>query len=681
MSVPRSVVIHGHFYQPPREDPWLDEAEIEPSAAPFHDWNERIEQECYRVVAAARLMGPGGRIASIENLYAWISFNFGPTLLEWLEHAAPDSYAALLAADRQSAQRLGHGNALAMPYHHAILPLSTRREKTLEVHWGIADFRRRFGRDPVGMWLPETAVDEETLDVLAAEGIRFTVLAPSQVVTPPPQGLPGLVRTSAQRSIAVFVYDGGISHDVAFGALVRDAAAWADRLVALDAEGHPRALVSVATDGETYGHHHPFGEMALAATVHRLRLAEGVTVDNFSAFLARHGATHEVTLVSPSAWSCAHGVERWRSDCGCRIAPDQATQQRWRTPLREAISWLTGECHRLYDRDAPGLIRDPGGALVNFGGVIGAGPEAVRDYGRRVASLGTAEEQVIRATELLEMVRGAERTLTSCAWFFDDIGGIESLQVLRYAAWAIGLAGPDRGYLEEGFTRRLAPAESNFPALGTGRDLYLHRGRPVLPPPVRIGAGLAAARALAPEAATSAAWVLDGPDGSATLTNRRTGRSYALRFELEVQASFEVLVTVRSPLLEAPMALGLIDLPERQRTAIAGALRRQVLKRLLSADERGQLLAGVGLRAVVRQALTRRAHRLEREGGADAVMEVAQLLDILEELGQAAPFEAQTSLYRAWVARGAGLPSLTSLVERVGVLTQSSDPATPPPPR
>ena len=680
MPPPRSVVIHGHFYQPPREDPWLDEAEAEPTAAPFHDWNERIEQECYRVVAAARLMGPGGRIAAIENLYAWISFNFGPTLLEWLEHAAPDTYAALLLADRLSAERLGHGNALAMPYHHAILPLSTRREKTTEVRWGIADFWRRFGRDPVGMWLPETAVDEETLDVLAGEGIRFTILAPSQVVTPPPHGLPGLVRTSAQRSIAVFVYDAGISHDVAFGPLVRDAAAWSERMLATEPGGRPRALVSVATDGETYGHHHPFGEMALAATVDRLRAVADLTVDNFAAFLARHGATHEVTLVSPSAWSCAHGVERWRSDCGCRIAPEQPSQQRWRTPLREAITWLTGECHRLYDRDAPGLIRDPGGALVNFGAVIGAGPEAVRRYGRRVAGAGASEEQVVRAAELLEMVRGGERTLTSCAWFFDDIGGIESLQVLRYAAWVIELAGPDRGYLEEGFTRRLAPAESNHPALGTGRDLYLHRARPMVPRPVRIAAGLAAARALAPEAAGSAAWLLEGPDGSATLTNRRTGRGYAMRLDTEVDG-LDVLVTVRSPLLEAPVALGLVDLPERQRTAISGALRRTALQRLLNGDEQDRLMAGVELREVVRQALTRRTHRLEHDGRAEAAAEAGQLLDILEQLGQSVPFEAQTSLYRAWLGRGAELPALAGLLERVGVLIQFSSPATPPPPR
>ena len=229
MSAPtRSVVVHGHFYQPPREDPWLEEVEIEPSAAPFHDWNQRVESECYRAVVSARVPGTGGRIDHIVNTLAHLSFNFGPTLLDWMEREAPRTYAAILEADRISrSAHGGQGNAIAQPYHHTILPLASRRDKVTEVRWGIADFRRRFGRDPVGMWLPETAVDE-----LAQEGIVFTVLAPHQVSTPPAQGLPGLVRLSGGRSIVVFVYDGGISHDVAFGLFVKDANAWVSRLTA-----------------------------------------------------------------------------------------------------------------------------------------------------------------------------------------------------------------------------------------------------------------------------------------------------------------------------------------------------------------------------------------------------------------------------------------------------------------
>ena len=258
----RSVVVHGHFYQPPREDPWLDEVEREPSAAPFHDWNERIEQECYRAVVAARLSEAAGRITRIVNTLTSISFDFGPTLLEWMERSAPATYEAVLEADRLSCERHdGHGNAIAMPYHHSILPLCSRRDKTTEVRWGIADFRRRFQREPEGMWLPETAVDDDTLDVLAAEGIRFTILAPHQVTPLPARGSSGRYRTAGGRTITLFVYDGGISHDIAFGPLLQDARAWTARMAPGEAVAGPAGLTLVATDGETYGHHHRFGEI------------------------------------------------------------------------------------------------------------------------------------------------------------------------------------------------------------------------------------------------------------------------------------------------------------------------------------------------------------------------------------------------------------------------------------
>jgi len=665
MIPPRSIVIHGHFYQPPREDPWLDEVEAEPSAAPFHDWNERIEQDCYRAVAAARIPGHAGRIARIVNAYEWLSFNFGPTLLEWLERAAPDTYGAILAADRASAGRLGHGNAIAMPYHHSILPLSSRREKTTEVRWGIADFLRRYGRAPAGMWLPETAVDHETLEVLGEAGIRFTIVAPHQVNPVPPRGLPGLVRLGSGRTIALFVYDGPMSHDVAFGPLIRDGMAWSARISALPSGGDPPALVSVATDGETYGHHHPFGEMALAMMLERVREMSGATVENFASFLARHGAHHEVALVAPSAWSCVHGVERWRSDCGCRIAPDRPTNQRWRAPLREAVSWLTAQCHDLFDRDASRLLQHPAEALAGYGAVIGAGPEAVREYGQRFVRSPLGEEEVVRAIELLEMERGALRTLTSCAWFFDDIGGIETLQVLRYAAWVIGLAGPDAAFLEEGFTRRIAQAESNTPALGTGRDLYLEHARPDLPRPVRIAAGLAAARALAPEAATSHTWRLDGPDDALGLISVRSGRRYTVRVEYESDG-LELRVTARSALLEAPVALRLEDLPERQRRAIAAVLRGQVLTRLLTREEHEALDRGDELRPVVRHALTRRVRALATDHGQEARHAVNQLLTILEQLGQAVTFEVQTVFYRIWQGGFQDEPGMIALARRMG---------------
>jgi alpha-amylase/alpha-mannosidase (GH57 family) len=400
----KSIVIHGHFYQPPRDDPWTGTIPREPSAAPDHDWNARIERECY---------GPVARSGSL----AAMSFDFGPTLLDWMEREAPATYAAVLAADR--------GNAIAMPYHHIILPLASRRDKETEVRWGIADFRRRFGREPEGMWLPETAVDDETLDVLAAEGIRFTVLAPHQVRHVPARGQPGWYRAAGNRRIALFLYDGAISHGVAFGPLVRDPAAWVERLTSAPAD-----VVAIATDGETYGHHHKGGDVTLTQVLATIARRSDVQVESFAAVLARHPPQEEVKLAGATSWSCQHGVERWRAECGCRMAPELVSQQRWRGPLRAALDWLADELRALY---------------VN---------------GR---------------TMPLELEQHMLRMFTSCGWFFDDIAGIESVIVLRSAARAIELAGPEAARLEAGLLERLALAPSNDPAVGTGRELYLAR--------------------------------------------------------------------------------------------------------------------------------------------------------------------------------------------------------------
>jgi alpha-amylase/alpha-mannosidase (GH57 family) len=445
VTAARSVVIHGHFYQPPREDPATGLVPVEASAAPDHDWNARITRQCYAPLAAARI-GSGARARQL-NAFAWLSFDAGPTLLDWMEREAPGAYAAILAGDRESARRLGHGNALAMPYHHLILPLASRRDKTTEVRWGLADFRRRFGRDAAGMWLPETAVDDETLDVLAAEGVAFTVLAPHQVAKPPARGLPARYRTSAGRWITLCLYDGPLSHDVAFGALLQDSAAWERRLFADPAA----AIVAVATDGETYGHHHTFGELALAALLDRLARRPDAEIENFASLLARAPASESVALVTPSSWSCVHGVERWRDDCGCRITP--GTQQRWRAPVREAVDWLAGEVHALFAREAAPLVGDAWDARDAAGGTPLPGPAG-------------------RAAELLEAERSVLRAFTSCGWFFDDFAALEGRMVLRYAARAVALAGADSPRLEAGFVERLAPAVSNDPAMGTAADVY-----------------------------------------------------------------------------------------------------------------------------------------------------------------------------------------------------------------
>ncbi|MDH5283768.1 MAG: DUF3536 domain-containing protein, partial [Gemmatimonadota bacterium] len=659
----RSIIIHGHYYQPPREDPWLEEVEAEPTARPYHDWNERIEQDCYRAVAAARIPGPTGRIARLVNLYEWTSFNFGPTLLEWLEEAAPDTYAAILSADRASATRLGHGNALAMPYHHLILPLCSRREKETEVRWGLLDFERRFGRPAGGMWLPETAVDEETLDVLSAAGVRFTVVAPHQVTSPPPAGLPGRVQTSSGRSIALFVYDGAVSHDVAFGPLVRDATAWLARLVARGAGSVPPELVTIATDGETYGHHHAFAEMALARVIESLRTDPGARLDNFGSFLERRGAHHEVTLLAPSSWSCTHGVERWRSDCGCRIAPERPWNQAWRTPLRRALAGLARACHAIFDREAAGLFRDPGQALADYGRAIGAGTAVARAYADDAARPGLDGQARIRARELLELERGALRSLTSCAWFHDDLGGIEVMQVLRYAAWVVARVGSEAPAIESTLLGELEQAVSNDPRVGTGRDIYLRLARPAGGREARLAAGLAAARLLAPEAASSEAWEIEGPDAALTLIDRRTGRRIAYSVAMESE-DLGFRADVRAPDGSSGTHLGLGDLPERQRSAVAARLRRRALPHLLSPEELGQLDNGSGVQAVVRRALARQARALRPDATEGECRVLTQLLEILEQLGQTTPFEVQSLFYRVWQGEGQGNAGLTGLARR-----------------
>ena len=432
------VVIHGHFYQPPRENPWTGQVDAEPSAAPAHDWNVRITNETYRPLVL---------------VYEFLSVDFGPTLLDWMEREARDVHDAVIRADHASARRLGHGNALAMPFHHIILPLASRRDKETEVRWGITDFKKRFGRDPVGFWLPETAMDRETLDVIAAAGIAFTVLAPHQVSKVPERGLPAKVDLNDGRSLAVFVYNGGLSHDIAFGG--PDPNRWTDALNGTAAG----AVASIAVDGETFGHHHKGGDTALATVLDRLRRSDKVTLTNFAAALGAHPPAETVNLVEPTSWSCSHGVQRWRANCGDRIDQTVPPHQEWRAPLRAAIDWLATEIHAIYEREGRDLPR---------------GPWAFRDAAGALGPVNGNEE----AARLVDLERGVLRSMTSDGWFFDDIAGIEARQVLRYAAHAISLGGPEAGRLEAGFIEKLGNAHSNDPKAGSAADVFRQTAQP-----------------------------------------------------------------------------------------------------------------------------------------------------------------------------------------------------------
>lgn len=479
-QVSRSVIVHGHFYQPPRENPWTGEIDPEKSAAPFHDWNQRIDSECYAPVASARVLGPDGSVQHRDNLYSALSFNVGPTLLEWMEPNAPKTYAAILEADRVSAARLGHGNAIAMPYHHTILPLASRRDKVTEVRWGIADFRRRFDREPEGMWLPETAVDEETLDVLAEAGIAFTILAPHQVEEVPEDGLPLRFVASKKREIALCVYDSRLSADIAFGRLIKDGAILA-RHLAPEASAKDIALTAAAMDGETFGHHHRFGEMALARALRILAKREDVQIENFASFLARNPPKGDAVLVSPSSWSCPHGVERWRADCGCRLTSEELTSQKWRATLRDALEWLAGELHEIFEREGEDLfVVDPWRVRDAYGEVITATEATALAFVAESVERRNEGPRVERAAELLEMEEAALKMFTSCAWFFDDLARIETIQVLKYAAYGIELSG-DAKLLETGFLDRIGDAKSNDFAEGTARDIWRRKVKPARP--------------------------------------------------------------------------------------------------------------------------------------------------------------------------------------------------------
>jgi alpha-amylase/alpha-mannosidase (GH57 family) len=496
----RYLCIHGHFYQPPRENPWLETVELQDSAYPYHDWNERITAECYAPNAASRILDAEGRIERIVNNYSRISFNFGPTLLAWLEAHRPEVYGAVLEADRLSAARLGHGSALAQPYHHTILPLSSRRDKKTQILWGLADFERRFGRAAEGVWLPEAAVDLESLDLLAEAGVLFTILEPGQAERAHVDTtVPWWVALPSGRRIAVFFYDGATSRAVAFEGLLSSGERFAARLLSsLPAEPDRPRLAHIATDGETYGHHHRYGEMALSYALHHIESNGLAELTNYGAFLAAHPPQGEVEIRERTSWSCAHGVERWRSDCGCHTGGAPGWTQAWRAPLRRALDGLRDELAPRFEQAAGEIFADPWAARDDYIAVLlERTPESEAAFFARHAGRQPDAAERTRALRLLEMQRHAMLMYTSCGWFFNDLAGIETLQILCYAGRVVQLAEQlFGGGVEEGFLRRLERARSNTATQGTvstGRDLYERHVRPSVVDLPRVAAHYAVA--------------------------------------------------------------------------------------------------------------------------------------------------------------------------------------------
>jgi len=493
----RYLCIHGHFYQPPRENPWTGAVEVEASAAPYHDWNRRITAECYEPNLAARILDGQGHVVKRLNNYSRMSFNFGPTLLAWMEREAPQVYRGILDSDRESAKRFsGHGSALAQAYNHLILPLAAPRDKETQVIWGLKDFAHRFGRKAEGMWLPETAVDLETLEILAAQGLRFTILAPHQArrwredgasawQEVPPGGIaplrPYRVFLPSGKELSVFFYEGPLSQAIAFQRLLSDGEAFFNRLLARFS-GRPAGpeLLAIATDGETYGHHHKFGDMALAYVLDAATARGAVRLTNFGGYLDRFPPRAEVEILENSSWSCPHGVERWRADCGCNVGGIRGWRQAWRAPLRSALDALREAWAAFFQADAEKWLRDPWAARNDYLEILlDPSPARREEFFRGHAWRPLDEAKQARVEALLELQRHAMLMFTSCGWFFDDPSGLETLQVLRYARRGLelarGLGAPD---LEVEFLRTLSAGRSNFPERGSLADIYLQSALP-----------------------------------------------------------------------------------------------------------------------------------------------------------------------------------------------------------
>jgi alpha-amylase/alpha-mannosidase (GH57 family) len=489
----RFICIHGHFYQPPRENPWLETVETQDTAAPYHDWNERICAECYATNGAARIVSNKNQITAIVNNYARISFNFGPTLLSWLTENAPRTYRMILDGERRSRKAFrGHSSAMAQVYNHIILPLASRRDRITQIRWGIADYQRHYGAMPEGMWLAETAADNESLELLAQHGIKFTVLAPHQAKrirlmkdgeswkdTPNASvdtTHPYLVRFDSGLSIAVFFYDGPTSRAIAFEGLLNSGESLSGRLKSGFEYNSQPQLVHVATDGESYGHHHKYGEMALAYALRLLEEDKTVNLTNYGCFLEQFPPEYEAEIVENTSWSCIHGIERWRSDCGCN-GGKAGWNQAWRAPLRKALDQLRDALVPLTEAEGAKIFKDVWEARNGYiDAMLDHSPQAVEQFFRKHQLHALTVPERVRGLELMEMQRHAQLMYTSCGWFFDDISGIETVQVIAYAARVLQLAREAfhelAAPLEPAFLAQLAEARSNVPSAGNGANIY-----------------------------------------------------------------------------------------------------------------------------------------------------------------------------------------------------------------
>lgn len=500
------VCVHGHFYQPPRENPWLNKVEMQESAYPYHDWNHRINAECYVRNSASRILDEEEKIQAIMNNYGWMSFNIGPTLLAWMQNETPETYEAILEADKMSQETFsGHGAALAQAYNHLIMPLANKRDQETQVIWGIEDFKSRYGRMPEGMWLGETAVNTEVLEMLAKHGIKFTILSPYQAKQVRKIGskdwedaTDAKVNTRraykcnlpSGRDISLFFYDGPASQAVAFEGLLNNGESFANRLRGQFAEHDDMELVHIATDGESYGHHHKLGEMALSYCLNSLEEDEEINLTIYGEFLEKFPPEYEAQIIEDTSWSCYHGVERWRSDCGCNTGGNGDWNQKWRRPLREAFDKVREKLITLYEEQMQPFTKDPWELRNRYIQVIlDRGYDNVGNFLSENIEKDLSEEEKVKVLKLLEMQYHAMLMYTSCGWFFDEVTGIESMQDIFYAQRAVQLAGEVSGKdYEQDFVESLKNIPSNLPEYGTAHKAYERFVKPMELDMIRVAA-------------------------------------------------------------------------------------------------------------------------------------------------------------------------------------------------
>lgn len=483
------LILHGHFYQPPRENPRTGIINKQLSANPWGDWNELITADCYRANCHSRYLDAYGSIISLSNNYEALSFNFGPTLLTWLQANDPESYEMIIEADRSSMRRLGHGNAIAQVYSHAILPLATREDARTQILWGLDDFNRRFGRDAEGIWLSETAINGMVIDLLAEEGVRFVILSPWQCRAvdrggkklvnldgkPAPYDRPYLISGEEGGTISAFFYNPQLAEGISFGHYLRDADQLYERLLAIKGTEKP-AMIHTATDGEIYGHHEPYGDMALAALTRKVGERNDFFFTNYASYLADNPATERAILhdgedALGTSWSCFHGVSRWYKDCGCHTGGDESWNQKWRTPLRTALQELGGEVDRLYETEVKAILGEDFDtrALLNSFSPVASKLVPMRQF---VSAYTDSPKEQATLASLLLAQKYKHYAFTSCGWFFNDIAGLEPRQNIAYALMALSYCLPFADEeLMMNFLSTLSKAKANRKQDGTGESI------------------------------------------------------------------------------------------------------------------------------------------------------------------------------------------------------------------